>query len=184
MGIFSWETSDSKQSIRVHDTRKVYLLQPNGQQPIAESFYDGYGRFGGHDAYVWLFEHNKHLFKGDISELEFEDKRTLAIYMSSDSNSSICRDMATGALYHVFEDLSPIVPAALLESYSSKVPGTGKTVNELLDSGRLTRVPMTEFIQIQYPLKFSFNPNACYERLAAAEPCPWQGMPPDNEEDA
>lgn len=64
MGFFSWKTADSKESVlNVHSChanagKTVYLLQPNGQEPIAESAYNGYGMFGGLDAYAWLAKQN------------------------------------------------------------------------------------------------------------------------------
>lgn len=58
MGFFSWKTADTKESIaNVHaqpNQRPVYLLQPKGCEPIKCSVYDGYGVFGGIDAYEWL----------------------------------------------------------------------------------------------------------------------------------
>lgn len=176
MGFFSWLTSDTGKSIRANDKRSVYLLQPNGQPPIAEHSYDGYGRFGGIDAYVWLFENNEQLFKGDTSELTDEQKRVVGIYMD---DGEICQDAETGQIYHVDADLSCIVPGTIIRYYFDEVPGFGgKTVRELLDSGRFTKVPVSQFVQIKYPLKFSFDPAAVYEDLDAAKLCPWQGMPP------
>ena len=61
MGFFSWKTADTKESIlNVHtgEHRTVYLLQPDGKPPIEETAYDGYGIFGGVDAYVWLADNN------------------------------------------------------------------------------------------------------------------------------
>jgi hypothetical protein len=180
MGVFSWLTSDTKESIQWGVKRTVYLLQPNGQPPIADPCYDGYGRFGGRDAFLWLFEQNEHLIKGDTSELTDEEKRTIAIYMDG---GDLCQDPETGQIYHVDADLSCIVPGKVIRYYFDEVPGFGKTVRELLDSGRFTQVPVSRFFQIKYPLKFSFDPEANYERLPAAEVCPWQGMPPAGSED-
>jgi len=58
MGMFSWLTSDTGESIRVEEVRNVYLLQPGGEAPIKEECYNGYGDFGEIDAYVWLAIHN------------------------------------------------------------------------------------------------------------------------------
>ena len=63
MGFFSWKTCDTKRPInniysdKPHK-RPVYLLQPNSEPPIEESAYEGYGEFGGIDAYAWLARMN------------------------------------------------------------------------------------------------------------------------------
>lgn len=177
MGLHSWLTSDTQKSIRWGDKRPVYILQPGGKPPIAETAYDGYGHFGGYDAYLWLFEHNQHLINGDISELSDFEKRAIAIYLE---DGEICCDPATGKFYHVDADLSCVVPGEVIRYYFDVVPGFGKSARELLDCGRFTLVPLSEILNIQYPLKFSFNPNAIYELLPAAKTCPWQGMPPED----
>lgn len=55
MGCFSWITSDTNRSISSYDSCKgafpVYLLCPNGLK-IKEENYEGYGIFGGRDAYA------------------------------------------------------------------------------------------------------------------------------------
>lgn len=64
MGFFSWKTADTNQTIpniySDHEDagKMVYMLLPNGQKPIACSGYDGYGMFGGVDAYAWLAKMN------------------------------------------------------------------------------------------------------------------------------
>jgi len=61
MGFFSWRTSDTNEPIYNQHTegcRPVYLLQPGKKPNIQEPSYDGYGVFGGMDAYVWLATHN------------------------------------------------------------------------------------------------------------------------------
>lgn len=61
MGFTSFLTADGKESIRnryAGECRTVYLLQPNGNPPIEEKAYEGYGMFGNIDAFVWLAMHN------------------------------------------------------------------------------------------------------------------------------
>jgi len=62
MGFFSWMTCDTNESISnqfsSRGAKTVYLLQPNGEPSIKEDNYEGYGDFGGVDAYVWLAEAN------------------------------------------------------------------------------------------------------------------------------
>lgn len=62
MGFFSWKTADTDETIwnahSNHGAQTVYLLQPDGQPPLREDSYDGYGVFGGVDAYAWLARQN------------------------------------------------------------------------------------------------------------------------------
>lgn len=61
MGFFSWKTADTKQTIWNVYTQKhkpVYLLFPEGRPSIKEPAYEGYGDFGGKDAYQILAEEN------------------------------------------------------------------------------------------------------------------------------
>jgi hypothetical protein len=81
MGFFSWKTADSKESIaNIHSTHQnarkpVYLLQPN-KDPICETAYDGYGVFGGVDAYAWLAKMN--IQTDEVKKLDlYEDSSEL-----------------------------------------------------------------------------------------------------------
>lgn len=65
MGMFSWITSDTEESIGAVGTgheRMVYLLIPDafGGGSFKEDAYEGYGVFGGHDVYevvaLWNLE--------------------------------------------------------------------------------------------------------------------------------
>ena len=62
MGYFTWKTADTGQTIWNEESRQgartTYLLQPGGQPPLREDSYEGYGVFGGVDAYAWLARQN------------------------------------------------------------------------------------------------------------------------------
>ena len=62
MGFFSWITSDTNRSISnrysCRETFPVYLLCPDGRK-ISECRYEGYGVFGGEDAYALLARWNE-----------------------------------------------------------------------------------------------------------------------------
>lgn len=62
MGMFSWLTADTQESIsNTYSTRgaqTVYMLRPHEVPPLQEDNYEGYGVFGGMDAYVWLYQMN------------------------------------------------------------------------------------------------------------------------------
>ena len=53
MGQFSWLDCKTGEQILDNVARDVYLLLPNGGH-IRETCYDGYGNFGGRDAYALL----------------------------------------------------------------------------------------------------------------------------------
>ena len=54
MGLFSWLTSDTEESIRVGEKRTVYCILPNGES-LEEKCYEGYGVFGGVDVHMLLY---------------------------------------------------------------------------------------------------------------------------------
>ena len=69
MGYFSWKTADTNKSISNMDSsrgaRAVWLITPDGMA-IHEDMYEGYGEFGGFDAYALLAKRNApDLCKGD-----------------------------------------------------------------------------------------------------------------------
>ena len=81
MGFFSWKTADKDQSIAncysaKFKSKTVYLLQPH-DAPIPESNYEGYGVFGGIDAYAWLAKTNAQYWQHQGC---FEDIARLDIY--------------------------------------------------------------------------------------------------------
>jgi len=115
MGFFSWTTADTNESIMnsyTDECRTVYLLQP-GRRPIKEEEYEGYGVFGGVDAYEWL---------------ALENAPERCIPGDTRNNRSVGIDLA-------FNDKN----------------------------------------KIKVPLKFSFNPDAKYEKLGESDRCPRQG---------
>jgi hypothetical protein len=62
MGFFSWKTADTDESIMnrfTDECRPVYMLMPKEHGPhVFEPAYEGYGKFGGVDAYAWLARMN------------------------------------------------------------------------------------------------------------------------------
>lgn len=61
MGFYSWRTSDTQKSISnnksTRGTFPVYLITPENEK-ILETSYNGYGIFGGQDAYALLARWN------------------------------------------------------------------------------------------------------------------------------
>ncbi|GIU40864.1 hypothetical protein TUM3794_19780 [Shewanella colwelliana] len=95
MGFFSWNTSDTNESIaNIHSghpnaTRTVYMLQPGGKEPIECRAYEGYGVFGGVDAFAWLAKFNSEQAKSlDLFE-DCEELRKIGIDLFFKNRSSI-----------------------------------------------------------------------------------------------
>lgn len=168
MGFFSWKTADTGESIaNRHSSRPVkpvYLLQPNGQPPIKESSYDGYGRFGNVDAYNWLAKVNF----GTENMLHVAINADCGGYHEDDDHVYLCSMHLTEKDFRAAVQTDKKVVS--FETYGSVLPN-GKTPNECIQNGlwRVARIKLT------YPLKFSFNPDAVYEDLPASQSCEYQG---------
>lgn len=176
MGFFSWLTSDTEESIaNVHtgQCRPVYLLQPGGQEPICEPAYEGEGQFGGVDAYAWVAMANT---PADVlAGMDRDQVRTLGFLMT---DGTILRDTQTGELWSIRGH----VPGGLgtkvhnfPHSWMTIIPELGMTPSELRESGRFVSAKLRDHMDIQFPLKFSFDKNAVYEDLPAAKNCPNMG---------
>lgn len=178
MGCFSWLTADTRESISLFDSglpnagRTVYLLQPGGMPPTEEPAYEGYGRFGDVDAYVWLAQHNlpKKLWSG-------LDEGNIALLGIALECGSVLIDPKTGSVWSIFSDHRAIVGGSHFRGrWDEEMPDYGATPNDLVESGRLVDTPVADLYEVKFPLKFSFNPNARYEDLPASDVCPTQGL--------
>ncbi len=185
MGFTSWLTADTRESIpNVYalaefpelQKRTVYLLQPGGLPPIAESDYEGYSTFGGITTYDWLV--NQNAPKGRVEELL--QHPWYGVQLST--GLEYYRDVETGDRFCVFHTGPCAIDPGIREyacSYATPLPGYGMSANDLAASGRIVR----ESLPIEFPLKFSFDPDARYEDLPASESCPVQGYFYGDEED-
>lgn len=160
MGFFSWKTADTRESIaNIHSkniTRTVYLLQPNGEAPITEIEYDGYGLFDSIDAYVWFAERNAPKRLLDNAKT-LEARRGLGIKLSF---SHIAYG-TPGDIFVLDNDLERIL----------EIDGVSVPAHVHIKAKRIKPIP----IAFNYPLKFSFNPDATYESVPASESCDKQG---------
>ncbi len=173
MGFYSWLTSDKNESIaNVYSSkpvRTVYLLQPSvdGKKtpPIKEISYEGYGNFGGMNAYAWLAERNF----GDASLVKVAINADGGQYYSDQDAIYLCG-------MHLNEKEFRKVVATdrriVIFSNYEQVMACGKTPNQLIAKGAW----FSNKLELKYPLKFSFDPDAVYEDLPAAEHCPHQGF--------
>lgn len=173
MGYVSWLTADTRESIPVRysdrEQRTVYLLQPNGAPPIAETHYQGFGGFGGISVYDWLVDHNA---PADRIE-ELRDDMWFPVQLST--GMRYFRDVETGDRFCVFHTgpcaIDPTI-AAHRCTYADPLPGYGVSANDLVEQGRIVK----EFLPVAFPLKFSFDPAARYEDLPPSDSCPDQGF--------
>jgi hypothetical protein len=177
MGFFSWKTCDTKKSIPAAGSgrrmKPVYLLQPNGQPPIKEECYEGYGVFGGVDANTWLIKANAEALGIDLSNLDSEEVRCLGISLDV---GRVCKDTVTGEFWSVFQDAVPLVGGRFFAGkYDEVIPEYGMSANDLRESGRFKTVDIKEVVNLKYPLKFSFTSDAVYEDWPASKICPDQG---------
>lgn len=178
MGFFSWKTCDTDESIPAAGSgrpmKPVYLLQPNGQPPVKEECYEGYGVFGGLDTFSWLVNTNAAALGIDLSKLDDDDVRSLGISLDV---GHVCKDIKTGEIWSVFQDATSLVGGRYFAgNYAQVIPELGASASDLMASGRFKSVDIKEIVDLKYPLKFSFNPKAAYEDLPASEICPDQGF--------
>lgn len=170
MGCFSWKESGTNKAIKIMQKEPVYLLQPNGNH-IKECEYDGYGRFGGVDAYVWLAKTNR----PDLCKDDIDHNRSLGICFESiymDKKSGIFRDADNGTL-HSFHHHTLLEAIQPFKGNCSSEYEKGLTYSEAIEGGIL--VDFNPFGEVKYPLKFSSDPNANYDELPFAQHDPNQG---------
>jgi len=211
MGFFSWKTTDTKESIgnasSVNDHSKkhgnVYLLQPNASA-ICEVSYDGYGVFGGVDAYLWLASKNltepqfMQLIEQSFNSTIKSNIRSIAeqlnykgMFTMPDSERQLLesrKDLYEKFLQHNPDELSALKKALfqLLKSGDFAEESYGdlhENSSPLVDIGyefffemmRSWGIKMEDDESLLYPLKFSFNKEAQYSGLSASEWCEFQG---------
>lgn len=183
MGYFSWRVCDGdKSSIPVsavsthpNSGKIVYLLQPNGKASIACSRYEGFGNFGGTDAYAWVALNNLPL--SATKTCSQEELETLGIALDMGEYYDAGNGHLYSFHYHkIVDELEPFegnygTPQALYDDL---------TPNELIKSGKWVAKPIRELFGLTEdnfkPLKFSFDKDAIYEELPASEDCPHQGF--------
>lgn len=195
MGQFSWKTADTNESI--YNTasgreRTVFMLTPDNK-PIREDGYEGYGVFGGIDAFVLLAQMNADFLKlrekgivvdldddADESNPDFEKLRRIGISLDC---GDFLEHRDSPEVLHVFEDGRDILDGEFFSgNYSEIIPKYGKSANEMIKSGELIPRQFNEVIT--FPLKFSFDEHADYHSLPASVNCPNQGFfEPDCDDD-
>lgn len=174
MGFFSFKTCDTNESIaNIHSckpVRTVYLLQPNGEPPIAEPAYQGYGVFGGVDCYEWLAKMNF----GDGSLTMLAINADCGGYYENDDAIFLCSMHVKPEMESAFRDAvqQPTKSIVYFDNYESIIAELGgQTMNSAVAASDVWK----STIPLKYPLKFSFDSRVKYEDVNASKSCPFQG---------
>lgn len=193
MGMFSWKTADTKQSIanihsghvRAGDT--IYLLQPNGESPIKEENYAGYGEFGHVDAYAWLAR------KNITSEIVCSDDEMrilgitlefgLKFYVVGDfilmrNDNEFLKKHICEVIVSSYNKVNGVEKKLVIATdYAKKIDEVGGlSLNDLADHEGAIKLSSKKYFNIRYPIKLSYNEDAVYEDLKASKDCEYQGF--------
>jgi hypothetical protein len=174
MGFFSWMTSDTDESImsRYSDypVSTVYMLSPGGGKSHREDNYEGYGVFGGVDAFV-------HLAKTNLPAERLEGLDDDALRMVGCAlEAGYYERTDDGTKHQIFHPGTDIIdPGITYHGVTYDVPIEafgGRSANEMIRDGLLVE----RRFAIAYPLKFSKAADAVYEDLPPSRDCPCQGF--------
>ena len=174
MGFFSWMTADSGESIMNtysgYRTETVYMLSPGGGERHREDNYEGYGVFGGVDAFVHLARTN--LPAERLAGLDEDALRIVGCALEAGYYERT-DDGTKHQIFHVGADV--IDPEITYHGVTYDVPIAafgGRSANEMIADGLLVE----RRFEIAHPLKFSKSADAVYEDLPASRDCPCQGF--------
>ncbi len=188
MGFFSWLTADSGESIaNIHSRhpnagRTVHLLQPGGRAPIAQPGYEGYGVFGGVDAFEWLARTNlQHAGVG--SAFTADELRQLGVAIDcgrlyEDKRGILwqCRLHRASLLEHLAAVGERLADVRYFANYDEPITiDSRSTPNHYLESGQWRVRALRDLIPDVRLLKFSFDEHAQYDALSPSPECPAQG---------
>lgn len=177
MGFFSWRTADTHETIWNRYAkeqgggacRTVYMLQPDQQPPFEEPAYEGYGEFGGMDAYALLARMNR----PDLTKGRDDDfARMIGCALVGGYHELV----ADGTKHAIFHGGAQMIDPAITHhavTYAEPIEAFGgRTANELVKTGELVE----RHFQIDRPLKFSFRKDADYDALPGSPDCETQGF--------
>ena len=172
MGFFSWDTADTNESIMNECSNSgaetVYMLNPNGKN-IREDSYEGYGEFGGVDAYEFLALNNiDAAILKRAKDLNIE-LRMLGIYL----DYKYYIDARTNKKYcYVFSDLFTDLNG--FKNYGVEVGGV--EINTLIKNKVWVEMPLSDYLgEIKTPLKFSYD-DIDYHSVGASKTADNQGF--------
>lgn len=178
MGFFSWKTADTRETIwNVYAReqgggrhRTTYMLRPNGEAAYEEPAYEGYGDFGGVDAFVHLARMNLPADR----QIGLSDDALRVVGCAYEGGYYLnTKDNTKHQFFH--EGAEIIDPAITFHAvrYDEPIEAFGgRTANDMIGDGTMVE----RHFNIAYPLKFSFRADAEYEALPASENCETQGF--------
>ena len=183
MGYFSWCTSDTQKSIPScipfgDLPGTVYLLNPFGE-PYKESFYDGFGEFGGRDVYELVAEWNReYLTPDNITKPDRSDYAP-----GADGEPYFARAMES---YQVkCEAIKAYAAGAsdefMQEQYGKQLGYGGFAPDWKRIIGIAIACADENHVKLKYPIKIVENP-VPYDQAKISPGCPFQGcFYPDSE---
>lgn len=199
MGCFSWLDCKDDKQIRCGRVRDVFVLVPQdfGGGNIKETYYDGYGNFGGYDIYELVADWNKNDLDGlTFTELKQPDRldysglyswEILDLMKSGLSRDEIDKinnakrdEQFSRALKRydfdksMVRDFSALSDDEMIERYGDEYK------REL---GILIACYDEDNKKLKYPIKITYDANAVYEDCKPSLGDPNQGCPPDDDDD-
>ncbi|ARM86159.1 hypothetical protein [Marinobacter salarius] len=186
MGKYSFKRAEDGKSIpSVHSGLPMqphYLIQPNGQPPIVETAYDGYGRWGGIDLFEWLAKTNAESLGLNFSGFHKSMIRGIGELLHK---GDALEDTRNGSIWWVGKrnPVHALVTQHVPVNYDDYCHALGGTPNEMIDAGLLRERPVRDIIGLPYPIKISANKDAIYEHLPASGDCEHLGYFYPNEVD-
>lgn len=177
MGFFSWKTADTDEAIlntHTGENKTVYMLSPDGEV-YKEEEYDGYGVFGGKDAYVHLCEINNIKREENWND---DDYRCAGIDLEI---GTFYVNMNTGDLMRFKHDQRYFDWVKELDEgwYCPQDLLEGMSMRDAVRDEVVIRVPVRHFLlkgSKYKPLKFSFCRYANYDSLPESKIDPCQGF--------
>lgn len=177
MGQFSWMYADTDNKINLLEGESAWLLQPNGKH-IYESEYDGYGNFGGYDAYDLVLEWNREFL--NVSMLPKPDRTS----WSNDMEGTLWYQKAMNAYEKTVSVLEKYMSGASdieMQDFSKQV-GYGFTNGE--DWKRNLGISIAcsdeQNAALPFPIKICKEP-CDYDSVCESKNDPNQGWYRDNE---
>lgn len=198
MGVFSWLDCENNKQIKIGDNKPVYVLIPEefGGGHIEESFYWGYGEFGGYDIYELVAEWNRKAINPDkikLSHFEvsiddfgglwWRDKEKLIeegktpeeieklnyeckLEKYNDYVKTLEKERETFRNFCILDD----------DELEEKYGNCGSKYEELKRNiGILLACYNKDNKKLPYPIKITHNPNAVYENCKYSKSDPNQG---------
>jgi hypothetical protein len=188
MGMFSWLTADTNRSIPAagscRPTFPVFLLSPTGEK-YKETEYEGYGVFGGVDAYDLCARVNAdHLGMNEwYKAASIDERRCFGIFLSI---GSVYAD-SNGRKWTVCTPKYPVLASKGIEiaagNYGEPAAEGLLSPNELISSGEWKKLSTEALGLLKYPIKIVESSEMDYATVGVSSDCPNQGFFYDDDDE-